>query len=633
MKYVTYAAAAVVVALLVAATGFASAPAGGEEFTAVPFDETLTTGLTGVDVQQAQAAGHFIPKAEVFYSQYQYVVGYYGMEALATGLHAERRTEQFGQPLATFVTDLSDTGPGLTDEGAITLSNSVRQGWVRAEDAWFVVDSPARTPGGPTAVPFGGREDADAFATEYGGTVVDWTQLQQRLAQRAADAGRLTAPIDARQAWADETVAQAQTARSRPVSVVVGADAPTLEAAIAQAPPNTTVRIPPGRYDGNLTISKPLTLRGAGAETVIAGDGNGTVLTATAPAVGVTSLQVTGVGNVGVREGASDNGSAWDRRIRLVYGYGDAAIRLADAHRSLVENVTIETPANGVVALNSTGAVVRDVTINGSDTWEAGFMSVLAMYSRMVVEDSTFHGGRDAVYTHYADGTVVRDNEMSGMRYGLHEMYTSDALAANNTMRDTDAGIIVMTRPVGNVQVGNDVRDSQLGIATVGAASYTIENTLVGNEIGISIGTSRSVYRENTVVGNEIGMRSSTLLPTNDVFDNDVVGNDRSVDVGLGTLNVWAVDGRGNYWGSIPGLDRDGDGIVDRTYRPANAVDRSAHDSAGGYALSHAPTLDAIRQFQRALPGLRKSTVVDPAPLAAPARPDHPVLNGTEATP
>ncbi|MFC7134446.1 MULTISPECIES: NosD domain-containing protein [Salinibaculum] len=623
MRHVTLAAAAVVLALLVAASGFATGPAGGEEFSPVGFDETLKTGLTGVDVQQARAAGHVIPQAQVFYSQYQYVVGYYGIEALVTGLNTERRTEQFGQPLAIFVTDLSGTGPELTPDGFITLSDSINRGWVRAEDAWFVVGTPARTPGGPAVVPFGEREDADAFASTHDGEVVDWERLQSVMSERSDETRRLTAPVAEQQAWADRTVERARQVLDRPVSVVVGEDAPTLAAAVEQAPPNTTVEIPPGRYAVNLTVSKPLTLRGAGEETVLTGGGNGTVLTADAPRVGVTSLRITGVGDVGVRDVGGDNGTAWDRRIRLVYGYGDAAIRLADAHHSLVEDVTIETPANGVVALNSTGAVVREVTVNGSDTWEEGFMSTLAMYSKMVVEDSEFNGGRDAVYTHYADGVVVRDNRMEGMRYGLHEMYTSDALAANNTMRNTDAGIIVMTRPVGNVQVDNDVRDSQLGIATVGAESYTVNNTVVGNEIGISIGTSRSLYRGNTVVRNEVGIRSSTLLPTNDVTENDIVANDQPVGVELGTLNAWAVEGRGNYWGEIPGVDRDGDGIVDRTYRPTNPVDLSAGSSAGGHALAHSPTLGAIREFQQALPGLRAATVVDPAPLAAPAHPER----------
>ncbi len=623
MNSVVYAGTVVVAALLLAATGFVGTPAGSQQIEPVAFEETLETGLTGVDVRQADAADHAIPRAEVFYAQYEYVVGYYGMEALATALSEERRTEQFGQPLAVFVTDFSAAAPTLTDTGLITLRNSIRLRWIRASDAWYVVDSRARTPGGPAAVPFGNRTAATAFATQYNGSVVDWETLQTGLAARDNAPSRQSAPIERRQAWADDSVEQARQLRSRPVSVTVGEDVATLEAAIERAPPNTTVRIPPGRYETNLTVTKPLTLRGAGSDTVLTGNDNGSVLTARGESIGITSLRITGVGDVGVRQRSGDNDSAWDRKIRLVYGYGDAAIRFADAPHSLVENVTIQTPANGIVALNSPGTVVRNVTIDGSETWEDGFMSVLAMYSRMVVEDSTFHGGRDAVYTHYADGIVVRENEMTGMRYGLHEMYTSNALAVNNTMRRTDAGIIVMTRPTGNVQASNDVRESGIGIATSGTSSFTIENTLVDNRYGLSLGTSRSVYRHNTVVENDMGLRSSTMLPTNSVFENDVLANDQSVGVELGTLNIWAADGRGNYWGSVPGTDRDGDGVVDRIYRPANTVDRSARHSAGSHAIAHAPSLDAVRQFQRSLPGLRQSTVVDPAPLVSPARPDR----------
>jgi nitrous oxidase accessory protein NosD len=411
--------------------------------------------------------------------------------------------------------------------------------------------------------------------------------------------------------------------RDRPVSVVVGEDAPTVSAAIEQAPPNTTVQIPPGEYESTATVDKPLTLRGAGAETVLDGDGRGTVLTVTAPGVAVTDIQVTGVGNTQSGELRPDNGSEWDRRIRLVYGYGDAGMRLQDAPGALVENVTVQTPSNGIVALNSTRSVVRNVTVEGTENPREGFMSVMPMYSRIVVEDSTFRGNRDAVYTHYADGTVVRNNDIRNLRYGYHAMYTSDALVYNNTVRNTLAGVMLMTRPSGNAQIANDVRDSEIGILTVGRTAYTADNVLVGNDIGLSIGASRSVYRDNTIVDNDVGIRSSTLLPTNDVYANDVLGNDEPVVANLGTLNEWAVDGQGNYWGEVPGIDRDDDGVVDRVYRPTDPIDRSADVSPGSHTLAHSPAVTALRQFQQAAPGLRESTIVDPAPLAEPANPDR----------
>ncbi len=620
--HVKYALIVVAGALLVSASGFVVGVGGGEDLSAVPFDQTLSTGLTGVDVQQAESQRYTIPRGEVFYSQYEYVVGYYGMDALVNGLDAEERAKQFGHPLAVFVTDLSGTDPSLTAEGYIQLSNSVAEGWVRADRASFVVDTGARTPGGPAVVPFGDRADAERFADRYGGEVVDWATLRSRPSGREVDpSARLDEHRTDRHRWADDRVETTRSLLERPESVVVGEDAPSLAAALEQAPPNTTIRLPPGTHRANLTVAKPVTLAGAGERTVLTSGGNGTALTVRSPGVAVTSLRVTGVGDT--RIGKAESGGTWDDRIRLIYGRGDAGVRLADAHGALVEDVTVDTPANGIVALNSTGAVVRNCTIRGSDRPEDGFMGVLAMYSEMVVEDSRFVGGRDGVYTHYADGVVVRDNRMTSLRYGLHEMYTSDSLAANNTVSDASVGVIVMTRPAGNALVGNDIRESEIGISTAGSASYTTHNVVVDTEVGISIGTDRSLYARNTVVDNGVGIRSSTLLPTNTVVENDVLGNARAVEMGArGTRNVWAADGRGNYWGEIPGLDRDGDGVVDRSYRPDDPVDARASASVGGSALARSPAVGILRQFQQAVPGLRGSSVVDPAPLAEPVRPD-----------
>jgi parallel beta-helix repeat protein len=622
MRGVVVAGAVVGLALLVATTGFVANPATEADLSPVPFDRTLQTGLTGVDVQQAEADGHAIPRGQVFYSQYEYVVGFHGIDALLAGTTG-RYTEQFGRPLAAHVTDFAGTDPTLTTDGYLNRSRDRPTGWTRATDAWYVVGTGARTPAGPTPVPFGDRDAASAFANEYDGEVLDWETLTDRHGSGAAT-GPPAPPTDERLRWADRQVRNASGLGERPVSVTVGEDAPTVAAAVEHAPPNTTVRVPPGRYDVNLTVGKPITIDGAGGSTVLDGGGNGTVLTAASARVGVTDLRVTGVGDrelVSVDESEVAADPAWDSRIRLVYGRGDAGIRLSTAPGSLVENVTIETDANGVVAFDSSRAVVRRVRVDGREDTDTGGMGVLAMYSRMVIEDTTVDGGADGVYTHYADGLVVRDSRMSGMRFGVHEMYTSDTLLANNTIVDTDIGIYVMTRPTGNAIVGNRLRDNGVGVETAGTASYAVDNVAVDNEVGISIGTSRSIVANNTVAANGVGLRSTTLFPTNDVTGNDVVGNDRPVAVDLGRLTVWAVDGRGNYWGSIPGTDRDGDGVVDRAFRPTDALDGRARERRGEFVLAHSTAVDLRRAFQQAVPGLRPAAVVDPAPLSDPTHP------------
>jgi len=608
----------------------------------VAFEDTLAMGMTGVDVSTASEQGYALPRAQVFYGQYQYVVGYYGVEALATHVESGDARRQFGDPLAVFVTDFSGSEPYVTQEGYLDLGNDLRRGWVRARDAWFVVGSDARTPAGPTVVPFSGQADAEAFADEHGGTVHDWPGLLD-----AAGEGESLAPasfeaaVANQSAWGDRRVTDAERLRSRPVSVVVGEDEPTLAAAVEAAPANTTVFVPPGRYETNLTIEKPLTLRGAGSGsaldgsrtgtalddggngTVLDGDGNGTVLTVRSDRVAVTSLSITGVGPVDAMSPSAGNASRYADVTMRVYGRSDAAVLLARANDSLVADVHVDTGATGVMLQYSDRTVVRNVTVRGADDPRNGSMGVITLYSRAVVEEATIRGGRDGVYLHRSDGTVVRQNDAADMRYGIHEMYTSNLLIRDNAMRRTTTGIILMTRPTNNKLVENRATDSGQGIYAIGDASYLAENVVAGNDLGLTVGTSRSVVVHNTVVDNDIGMRVGTLLPTNHVVGNDVVDNDQPVTARSGPVHVWTVDGAGNYWGSVPGLDRDGDGTVDRAFRPANDVDVTASRVTGGPTLARSPALSLLQQVAASVPGLRDVGVIDTAPRTDPARPER----------
>jgi nitrous oxidase accessory protein NosD len=177
-----------------------------------------------------------------------------------------------------------------------------------------------------------------------------------------------------------------------------------------------------------------------------------------------------------------------------------------------------------------------------------------------------------------------------------------------------------MTRPTRNALVGNDVRDSEIGLSASGSASFVVGNVVVGNNRGIDMGTQRSLYTKNTFVRNGVGLRTGTIVPTNLVTRNDVRSNEQFVETGRGPTRIWAADGRGNYWGSIPGFDRDGDGVVDRAFRPSGVVD-SVSRTPGAATLAHSPAVATMRQFQQAVPGLRSANVVDPAPLSTPARP------------
>ncbi|WP_396610281.1 NosD domain-containing protein [Haloferax sp. S1W] len=617
-------AAGVAALVLVLASVSFVIPASGT-VSPVPFDDTVKTGGTAVDVEQAKTDGFEMPVAQAHFSQYRYVIGYYSVGTAARDLTSPESARQFGDPLAVFVTDYATVSPTLDDEDYLRAEHNRQPGWVEVSDAVFVVDSDARVPSGPIVVPFSDPAAAQSFTDEYGGTVVDWATLRER--SESSLTARLDAfesSVDAHHDWADQTTAAREPLFDRPVSTVVGEDAPTIEAAVESAPEGTAVYVPPGNYSvDRIDVNRSITLVGAGNATRLVGDGNGTVVHVRADEAAVGNLSISGVGDVGTRRIRATNESVdWDTRVQLAYGRGDAGLVLDGANNSAIRSVTIDTPASGVIVLESADSVLDDLTVRGAEVPSEGFMGVVLIGESSVVQHSTFLDGRDGIYTHRADGSVIRDNHMERGRYAVHEMYTSDVLVADNVARDMRIGIIIMTRPIGNLVVGNDVRDSDFGFIPAGSNTYVADNVFANNEYGMDVSGDRQVYTRNVVVGNDIGVRGSSTFPTNVVVRNDIVGNDVQVESALGPMRTWTTDGEGNYWGNLPLADEDGDGAYDRAFQPSGPVDADLGRHPAALVLSRSPVMDALRTARDEVAGLRGSGVVDAAPRTEPVRPE-----------
>jgi len=584
----------------------------------VAFDNTVQRGVTAADEQIARNRSISVPRAQVFYSQYRYVVSYVGIGQAVTALTEPGHEQQFGYPLAVYVSDYSDRPVRCGDDGS--LRTATPPDWVEANQAHYVVDGSARVPSGPAVVPFADRDDAAAFTETCGGQIIDWETLKTYsfdLKQAAA----VRKQVGPRRSGADATVQAARQHRNRPVSVEVGTDAPTVQAAVDAAPPNTTVVVPAGTYNEQVMIDKPLTLSGPGA--TLDGGGNGTVVTVTADRVGVTGFEITGIGNTTVGDPTQSNDSAWDATVTTAYGNSDAAVTGRNASGLYVANITVETPASGVVLRRTPGAVVENVTVNGTADWQDGFMGVIGMHGPIVVQDSVFNGGRDGVYLHRADGTAVRNNTFRDNRFGVHLMYTSRSLVADNVARGQEyAGVVVMTNPVANAIVGNDVRHSGSGVMLAGSRSYIAHNVVVDTTQAMSTNADRSLYEHNVLYGNDIGVRASTVVPSNIVTENDFIANDRHAISGPGPLRVYTHDGRGNYWSGAYDLTGGTGPVLAQSYSPTDSVDRRLHQTDAAVVLRAAPSVRGLRALRGTTPGFRRGSIVDRAPLADPANPE-----------
>jgi len=589
---------------------------GDAEPEPVPHSDTVSLGIPDEDYFELRERGLSVPRVQVFYSGYGYVVGYDGVERAVEALSEPAHTQQFGEPLSIHVSDYAGTELELTEEGL--LEPAVEPGWVRADDAWYVLGSDARTPVGETVVAFGEADDARTFADRYGGEVVGWSTVRSTTFE-LDDATAIRETVPELHAHADERLSTVQPALDREVSVVVGEDEPTVQSAVDAAPANSTVLVPDGVYEEHVEIDRPVTLRGENA--TIRGNDSGTVLTVRADEAAVVGLEVTGVGNETRSDHdryETDRDDEWDDAVDTGYGQTDAGIAVVGAADVYVADVGIDTPASGVLYRDSPDGVVERLSVTGSDDpWE-GFMGVLSVRSPVVVQSSTFEGGRDGVYLHRAPESVIRDNAFSDNRFGVHFMYTSDSLIADNVARgQSSAGVTIMTSPARNAVVGNDVREAAAGLIPGGSRSYVAENVLANNGLGLNAGTSQSRYERNVIYGNDVGVRSGSTFPSDELVENDIVANEKPVSVGtVGPLQIW----RGNYWDGAYGDTIDGS--LERAYAPTDPVESRLHRTDGTVTLAESPAATALAEIQATSPGLRQGNVVDTAPAADPVQPE-----------
>ena len=583
----------------------------------VPFEDTRTIGVASAEELAADNPAT-IPRVQVFYSQYQYVMGYYGLSTALAAIDEPSTTQQYGHPLVTYVTDYSNTEPAVDADGQIETERL--PAWTPASDAVFVVDSGGQTPVGDATVPFSDRSDAETFADQTGGRVVSWATLGERSFE-TDDGAVVRDRVAEQRADADRWVAERTALRDRERSVTVGPD-DDLQAAIDTAPNGTTVALDPGRYSGPIEIDHPITLRGADA--TIAGDGKGSVISVTADRVAIEGVTITGVGNQ-TRNPDAVAGDSWDANIELGYGHGDAAIKATGANDTLVADVTVpHTPANGVLLRRSPGGVVTNLSVAGPEDWHDGFMGVIAMYSPAVIEDSAVTDGRDGVYLHRSDGTVIRNNTFRDNRYGVHLMYSSETLVADNRMAGQEyGGVTVMTDPARTAIVGNLVRNTATGISTSGSDAYIAHNGVTDSRIGITTTAINSLYEHNVVRWNNQGMRTGSVVATSEVTANDFVNNDRHAGASAGPLRVW----RGNHWEDA--LTTPSGQTAERAYMPTDPVDGQRHHSIARRTVAASPIYQGLRELTGSSPGLRSGSILDPEPVE---RPQNPELVATTAT-
>lgn len=408
-------------------------------------------------------------------------------------------------------------------------------------------------------------------------------------------------------------------------NVWASAETPSLQRLVDAAAPGATVRVPPGVYQGDVVIEKPLHLIGSpGAE--IRGSGAGKTVVITAPDVTVEGFLITNSGRNLMTDDAAIHISA-DRALvknnQIANSLHGIYLKKARDCRIVGNTITgtavaaemdASDPGDGLE--NCDAAAPKGGPGNGIHQWSC---------SGTFLEGNVITRTRDGIYFYFTDHNVIKNNTVSHVRYGLHYMYSDDNVFEGNRFFENAGGAVIMLSERLTVR-DNDFIDNRGGRAT-GLILLSVDDSLVENNrierntLGLFINqANRNRVIANKIDSNHTGLHFNGNSDANSFSANSFRRNLYPVEMnGDSGSTRWEVAGVGNRWDNVAPLDFNADGIGDLPHRELDMLGYLRRNFPPIGLLADSPALRLLRfAHQRAaIPGV--NTIQDNAPLLGSA--------------
>jgi nitrous oxidase accessory protein len=379
----------------------------------------------------------------------------------------------------------------------------------------------------------------------------------------------------------------------------------TLRAAIAMAHPGDTIVVSSGIYNGNIILSKRLSLIGSD-NAVLRGDGKGSVVTVNADSCVIRNIIVENTG-----------------RDLL---YEDAGILLLSDHNT-VQHSVIRNTLFGIYIKQSDGNTIANTTITSFRDLDQGQrgsgIHVWNSHRNNLIGNSISHA-RDGIYIQNANHTYIADNNVHSLRYGLHYMYADSNTFLRNSFYDNVAGAAVMyTR---NIVMKHNLFLRNRGFASYGILlqdchfSFADSNIIADNVTGIFMEAStNNLFNNNIIAQNDFAMQMYQNSINNVFTGNSFIDNLNPLTlVGKRTDSHWSRNHIGNYWSAYEGYDLDADGIGDIPMRIQNVFNYIEGKNANVRLYLYSPASQALALSAKAFPIIDINNEIDTDPLTTP---------------
>lgn len=310
----------------------------------------------------------------------------------------------------------------------------------------------------------------------------------------------------------------------------------TLQSLIERAKPGTTLVVPGGTYREAITVNKPLTLSGNRQVRIMNPKPD-------QPAIQIRSNDVTVTG--------------------FIIETRATAIFVEDSQRVTLDRNMIRNAKRSATQGRSTPG-----SANRSFAQLGGHGIHLSASNQVTITNHDIQGMHDGLYLDSSNRLIIRHNLLQHLRYGIHCMYTSETEITDNRGAYNVTGMMIMG--VSKAQIRRNIFTKQSeNVHAQGMLLYEVSDSVVdsnrldGNRLGMLIEDShRNVITDNLLDRNFIGIQL-TKASANQLKGNILLANVIQIQANNNRQNLI----RGNYWDDFQGIDANGDGQSDISYR------------------------------------------------------------------
>ena len=363
---------------------------------------------------------------------------------------------------------------------------------------------------------------------------------------------------------------------------------PPLQLYIELTAENGVLKLPAGHYAGPAVITKPITIEAEpGAEVIIDGEGNATVISIQSDNVVIRGLHITG------------SGDSFDGV--------DAGI-LLEADKVIIENNTIDNVLFGINLKSANENIVRNNVISSMPVKTAMRGDGVRLWNSHdnLIESNKIERVRDVYITNSSDNRFI-NNHISQSKIGFQLVFSHENEISGNTITDNGTGILLF---YSNNLLIKENRISHLRNFSGTALAFKESNGVVvrDNEIlhcSNGLTANSPVHPENilNLINNQFTYNDVALYFYGEKGGHIIEGNrfeQNIVDVRVSAVattsgNIW----KNNYWDTYRGFDLNYDGIGDTPYELYLYSDRIWMDRPGTQFFRGSPAMEFIDFVER----------------------------------